>query len=461
MKELDVIQPVLTRLLQEREQVEQQIVKEGTVPKELCRLCEGEGRKRWIVPLTEDEKKGLEKFLEWVKQNKIVSVKLESPTYISRVSLEATQPVGRKKPDTTKDGRYSYSYYPSEFQKRAFYTDTLAKFQEIDSCSHFNVDEGEIIHLHKVRRLGTLDSSHRESVDVLFLCCRKCREEIDKRQCDSGVRKSGFTYSFSCDLDTLLLKKILEETEIPFELGEVDERFLFPRQPQFFIRQHGILITERSSYRKLEEATVSQLNPKLIVYFGDKSEITELLEFKTNILIVTKDGEFYLYDHTKPIEESVDKIIDMIVKKLDNYAEKIRGNEHDRVVKAFAKIGQELGYIPEKEHSKKGVRVDCVWHDREGKIKVAIEVETRGGWKKDILSTWELEPELSIIVTYQKTDSVPKALMDFALMKSLPHKLLYINMGTKNGFLFEKQQILKKYSLKLKEKKEKFAIKEI
>lgn len=107
------------------------------------------------------------------------------------------------------------------------------------------------------------------------------------------------------------------------------------------------------------------------------------------------------------------------------------------------------------------MRVDCVWYDRQGKIRVAIEVETRGGWKKDILSTWELEHQLSIITTYQKTDSVPKALMDFALMKSIPHKLLYINMETKNAYLFKKQEILRKYSLQKEERKERFSLKEV
>ena len=80
----------------------------------------------------------------------------------------------------------------------------------------------------------------------------------------------------------------------------------------------------------------------------------------------------------------------------------MRGSELDPVVEAFEEIGQELGYVPEKEHCRKGVRVDCVWHDREGMIKAAIEVETRGGWKKDIISSCELEPESSIIVTHQK-----------------------------------------------------------
>lgn len=40
-------------------------------------------------------------------------------------------------------------------------------------------------------------------------------------------------------------------------------------------------------------------------------------------------------------------------------------------------------------------------------------------------------------------------------------RLFYINMGTKNAFLFEKQKILRKYSLEVEEEREKFTIEEI
>ena len=125
------------------------------------------------------------------------------------------------------------------------------------------------------------------------------------------------------------------------------------------------------------------------------------------------------------------------------------------------RIGQELGYVSQRECCESWLRVVCVWYDWHGKIKVAIEVETAGGWKKDILSTWELEPQLSVIATFQKTDSVPQALLDFSLMKSIPHKLLYLNMTTKNAYLFEKQEIVKKYSLKKEEGKESLTFEEV
>jgi len=78
---------------------------------------------------------------------------------------------------------------------------------------------------------------------------------------------------------------------------------------------------------------------------------------------------------------------------------------------ALYSIGGELGYVPQKEYGKSGVRIDCVWFDREGKIQVASEVETTATWKKDLISTWEVEPKLAIIVGFPKTDKVAQNLM--------------------------------------------------
>lgn len=395
--------------------------------------------------------------MKWIKENKTVSFKVSFESSFNQITFETTQPFGKKKPDSIKEGRYMYVYNISAFKSRAFaktfWTKTLEQFNEIDSCPHFNVNEGEMVHLHK-ERLSEIDNSIK-NIETLLLCCKNCLEEIEKRMCEA-IQKEGFTYQYYCGLQSLIFRKILEEEKIPFDTGKTDGYFIPKGKILFYLREHEILISD-----KPDEATISQVSPRLLVTFGDRSILTSFLDFKINVLIVTKEGEFYFYDHSKPLEESLDAIINTLVEKLEIYVEEIRGNEHDRTIKAFEKIGQELGYIPQREYSKKGIRIDNVWYDREGEIKVAIEVETTSGWKKDIISTWELEPDLSVIASFQKTDSVPNALMEFTLMKYLPHKLLYINMKTKNAFLFEKQQILGKYSLEQKEKTLSFKIKEI
>jgi len=120
---------------------------------------------------------------------------------------------------------------------------------------------------------------------------------------------------------------------------------------------------------------------------------------------------------------------------------------------ALYSIGGELGYVPQKEYGKSGVRIDCVWFDREGKIQVASEVETTATWKKDLISTWEVEPKLAIIVGFPKTDKVAQNLMQAILMKYTPHYVLYINKQTDHAFLFDKQKIVKYYNLE-KEKED-------
>lgn len=66
-----------------------------------------------------------------------------------------------------------------------------------------------------------------------------------------------------------------------------------------------------------------------------------------------------------------------------------------------------------------------------------------------------------MIATFQKTDSVPQSLLDFSLMKSIPHKLLYVNMTTRNAYLLEKQEIVKKYPLKGDESEDSLSFEEV
>jgi len=469
MKEIEVLKPILEKFIEKRKKIREGIIKDGIVPAEICELCEGYGYKIQIMPLDEKEKQKVSRFLKSMKNNQIVSVnpitdfrELVHPTY--NIIIETTKKLGRKKPEILEENLYRYTYPLSYFRKRKFlpkiFKQLFEKYSRVSSCPHFKIDEAQVLHLNFKRARSVIIDTvtvEEQSYDALFLCCELCKARTEKFGCTDGVIKNGFIFKERCDLNSLLLRKLLNESNIPFEISERSDHFW--STPQFYLRQLETLILLPYSSASFQtftnsiESIISVLKPKLVVCFGEKSELLNFLGFDINVLIVSEKG-FYFYDQSRPVEKSIDVIVDNIVKKLDDYAERIRGNEHDRLLKAFEKIGQELGYVTEREHSKKGVRVDCVWYDREGKSIVAIEVETRGGWKKDIISTWELEPNLAVIVTYQKTDAVPKALMDFALMKNMPHKLLYINMETKNGFLFDKQQILKKYNLETSTEKD-------
>ena len=113
-----------------------------------------------------------------------------------------------------------------------------------------------------------------------------------------------------------------------------------------------------------------------------------------------------------------------------------------------------MGFVTKKELRQTGVRIDFVWYDREGDIQVAGEVETSATWKKDLISTWEVEPKLAIIVGFTGSDIVASHLMSITLMKYVPHPVLYINKITENAFLFEKNELIKNYRLKSVESEE-------
>jgi len=459
---LQLIQPVLMRFLKEKKEIEDSAKREGKIPEELCKLCSDSSRlvKTSIHSLKDEEAQSLSPFLKWMEENKITSLRGSIYSGIGKIEVEAKEPIGKRKPTTLKKGTYHYSYPLSELKKRPFYSALIGRFDGVQSCPHFDPSNPRIVRLFQQDKnfLGEEKVSNH-----LFFCCVECAQKKETFACAMGVVKQGFIYSVNCDLNGLVLEKILKDEGIEYERGEKPKQeavLFFPHiTPMFFLRKHEILI-KLNSFPKLDETIVSVLKPKLIVYSGKKSTVVELLVFNTDVLIVSEEG-FYVYDHTKAVEDSLDNMINHMVKKVEEYAEEARGNDHDRLIIAFEKIGQELGYVPQREHGKSGLRVDCVWYDRQGKINVAIEVETAGGWKKDILSTWELEPQLAVIATFQKTDSVPQSLLDFSLMKSIPHKLLYLNMTTKNAYLFEKQKIVKKYSLRKEEGKESLAFEEI
>jgi hypothetical protein len=147
-------------------------------------------------------------------------------------------------------------------------------------------------------------------------------------------------------------------------------------------------------------------------------------------------------------KSSEERIIERIVSDLDQYSSKVRGKEHDKLVEAFRKIGEELGYIAQTELSQKGARVEVVWLSRDGKVQVAIEVETSAQWKKDIVTTWESSPKLAVVLAHYKTDKGTEDITQYNLLQYMPHKLLFISYLQKKAYLTEKGSIIKTYYVK-------------
>lgn len=301
------------------------------------------------------------------------------------------------------------------------------------------------------RPLDEIVRKGRKAISKLRLLCEDCYNRIDKIGCENAILRKGFVYDpFRCDFEGIIFKNLLKKYDIRFDAIESE---VYRNEFEYFLPDMSALITKRTIELK---DIAEKLKPEIILGFGEQQDIVNFLEYNSNIIIFDDSEEaqqrFFLFDKSKKVEDSIEKVILRIVSKLNEYAEQIRGKEHDRLIESLFKIGQDLGFIPQKELPQKGTRVDLVWLNREGKIFAAIEVETSAQWKKDIVSTWETEPKLAIVVSYYKSEKGIKDSLQYVLLENMPHKLFFINNFTKKAYLIERNSILKYYDLA--EKKE-------
>jgi len=472
---IELMKKVLSGLLEEVEEIGEQIKTKGIASKEICELCDIEN-KRDIVEFS-SKARNVKKFENWLKEYNIISIKKgEDYPYSNTYNILTKKKVeGITTYKKVRDG-YVYSlnvYDKGSFAYRGFIKDIsiynfLKEYREIQICPHFDLDN------FSIRRL-----EYKLNVVDLFVGCEKCKNDLVNTMCD-GVRYRVHYYDYHCNLLKIVFKKrliknsiIYDDLEYKFRPNIPDRLFYQTRKAlsdYYYLNDINVLLSLKTPLERAEipffhvlnqdlESAIQYLKPDLFVIFGDQQKLPELLKLKISILFYNKDGMF-LYDINREPEKDIKLICEQIMEDLNSYIEKERGNDHDRNISALYSIGQKLGYVPEREYSKTGLRIDLIWYDREGDIQVAIEVETSSTWKKDLISTWEVEPKLAIIVGFPKTDKVAENLMTLSLMKYVPHHVLYINKHTDHAFLFEKQEIIKYYNLNKEEegKEEDFRI---
>ena len=464
---ISLMKNVLTGLLEEVSDAEKKIKKSGIVPRELCDLCLT-SNKRNIVNLSTKERKNLENFKIWISKNQIEAI---SKSRLEKFFFKTKEKISGLKPDATDENSFIYAFRPALSKKMEYLSKAekfLSNFDEIETCKHFVENNQNILKIEfqtnaDIQPVGYNDIDYIPSdlfsgsivKNKLVLCCDECKKFFENSMCNCII-KSGFIYDYGCPLQDILLRKRLEENKLTFEnlleahSDEVEAHYAWHNY-FYFLKQNSILIFVPSDYRrsrnveKLKEFT-KYLEPELITVFENYSNLPSYLALNTNLLFFHQD-KVYFYNKNRPIEGDIKKICDLVAKKLNDLIETQRGKEHDRIISALYLIGQELGYVPQREYKKSGVIIDCVWFNKEGKIRVAIEVETSSTWKKDLISTWEVEPELAVIVSYTKTDIITKNLIESTLMKDIPHYLFYINKLTNHAFLFIKQEIVGNYNL--------------
>ncbi len=470
-EKFDNLKPLLDEFIQRKNKILDDIIHNGKIPSEICAKC----RYRRIMSVTKFDSKTLmaiHDFLSWLNENQvteiqcntkkvfIVSWKKKIGTLRGKIfipPLGVVREVGIKK----RPKKFEYTIPISTFKNNSFANLFNHEFFQLRFCLHVQdsklMEESTPIILKRYRRVGhSLDGSptlwdftemdgDSDSVELKFLC-EDCYNRIENLGCIDRVTRHGFGYHIrGCQYDTMLFQNLLKTNEIEYRSAAFEhlkDRF------GFYLSTLDILAV--NELKGLPES-VAQLKPEIILLFGKSQDIVDCLGFDCNIIIVDDvidaPQHYYLFNKDKKMEESVEKIVSHLVSNLYKYADQIRGKEHDRLIGAFEKIGQDLGYVPKREVTEKGTRVDLIWYDRQGSSRVSIEVETSGTWKKDLISTWETEPDLAVILAHYKTDKVIKNILQFVLLKTMPHKLLFINNTTQNAFLIEKNSILKRYNL--------------
>lgn len=462
---INALSPVLQEYQEEKAQLEDQITGEGKVPSFLCDNCERKSIievKKLGVP-----KQQVASLLEWMRTNDVRELNSDGEI----ISFRSTKKFVEKVEGTmsllsisevlrpsTEEALYEYRLSASKLKKRECYDIVAFPFETIRVCSHLDPEavkksSAVLLTLYSrfvykpglpsVEQLWTKEPARTE----LRLLCPECSSRIEMIGCEDSIRIDGFVYKYSfCPVRRVAFERLLQKHNIRFVVQQTDRRYPFQQGLNHYLSELRTIVTDSS--RDLENL-VPIAQPMCVLTFGTKRDLVRCLGLGTHVIMVDEadSGHIFTFDKDKKVVESIDKIVQAIVEKIERYSDEVRGKEHDRLVAAFQRLGQELGFVVQPELQEKGTRVDLVWLDRSGNVHTAIEVETSAQWKKDIVTTWEASPKLAVILTHYKTDKGISDMIQYKLLENMPHKLLMINYLLKKAFLIEGQQIVKYYDM--------------
>lgn len=462
---VDALQPVLQEYQEERLQLEEHIVREGKVPSYLCDECD---RKSIMdVNKLKIPEQQVSRLLEWMQANDVRELESDGEILSFRSTKKTVEEVdgtinlisiGGILGPTAREELFEYRISATKLKKRHCYDIAASPFEAIRTCNHLDektVKESTAVLLTLSTRLGyepslpsvellwTKEQTRRE----LRLLCPECTSRIDSIGCEDSVKRDGFVYRQTlCPMQRSTFEQLLRKYNIRFVTQENERRHSLRRGLNHYLPDLNTIVTDTT--RDLDNLA-QIVKPACILAFGTKADLIRCLGLDTHIIILEdgNSGQIFVFDKDKRVEESIDKIVHAIVEKIEPYSNEVRGKEHDRLVAAFQRLGQELGFVAQPELAEKGFRVDLVWFDRSGNVHTAIEIETSAQWKKDIVTTWETSPKLAIILTHYKTEKGITDAIQYRLLENMPHKLLMINYFMKKAYLIEGQQIVKYYDM--------------
>jgi len=468
------LKPVLDSYIEQEITLHKQIAREGTLSDEIKSECPIHNIVK-VEKFNDDAIKSTSNLVKWIQENKISWIESDQENIYLKSRVKKIE--GRKGKETvdsmlishdsglkSKEKEYEFKFSLNNLKKKDFFQILrFHPFSAFSFCEHSDtekinhmrpviIEAKEERHFFSERGKSISDIlDQTEPEPILELMCADCYGRINKICCQNAIVKRGVGYEsdYHHNFDHLLFKLILKKNNVSFkEFNEENQRM--PRRSSFYfyLPEFNSLVVQND--RDLDQI-IDKLKPSILISKGNVKDIVSYLSYNTN-LIIYDDSEdinqrYFIFDKNKPVEENIEKCCNHIIKNLETYVDELRGKEHDRIIESLAKIGKELGFISQRELSIKGIRIDLVWLNRNNSVFGAIEVETSSQWKKDIVSTWETEPQIAIIVSHSKTEKVIGDILQYILLKAMPHKLLFINNTTKKAFLIENQSLIHVYDL--------------
>ncbi len=461
------LEPLLQEFSTQLKDVEERIRQQGTISSDICSKCSQKNIAK--VVKFRHASQSLASFLYWIKENEIRDLASSSEVLSFRSTKKVVEGVEGSVPllemgqglgTSTGKVLYEYSFSVSKLKRKDFAEFLKYPFSSIRTCPHISDISGEKCAALVSKTQQRLDFEGRggtrrveelweepEATNRYMVLCSECYERIDSIGCEESIRREGFVFVHRCPLRKIIFQNLLETHGINFIAGE-KERFFERDRLIFYLPDLRVFVSD--SFRD-PAPTIKSLKPESLLVFGTKQDLPNFLQFGTNVILfdtTVENSSLVVFDKNLPVESSKERIIERIVSNLDQYSSGVRGKEHDKLTEAFRKIGEELGFISQAEMSQKGARVDVVWLNRNGKVEVAIEVETSAQWKKDIVTTWETSPTLAVVLAHYKTDKGTEDITQYNLLKYMPHKLLFISYLQKKAYLIEKGSIIKAYEIK-------------
>lgn len=450
---------LLNTYLAEEEELSQEIAHEGCIPDEITERSHCSTLK-YITELPDERRQVVEAFLDWATE-----VGIENNDFRFDQGVEPDED-----PEvhvSTGEERDGIPVYRTEVLKDRdvlrFFSGLYQRNESIPTCDHLSLsndketllanagllvkeNRGNRIRREQVGLDTELESEPQYRRDeIVAFACSDCVEDENSTKCDC-LSFDGVVYDDrSCRWRRGLFKKIAEDQGQ--EIRDLGKEQGYRSEFTFFLPKLETLVTKR---RLDGSEFLDKLDPSAVVVYGQKEKLLDMLEYDTDALVVSKEERsFYYFDSDRVLEDSDSDLIGRIIEDLDEYAEQERGKEHTRIQNALLQIGEEEGYIAQEEHTVSGLTVDAIWFKRDGReAKLTAEVETTGGWKKDILSMWETEPDIALLITTNhKTDKVAKDLARFSVIEYAPYTLVYANLNTRNVFAIEDGKILGKFEL--------------